>query len=376
MNIIVLGAGLVGAPMAIDLAAEKRFNVTVADVDQTVLARLAAQAPITPLQRDLADPDQVQELVAGYDFVADAVPGFMGFRTLEAILKAGRNVIDIAFFPEDPFRLDDLARRQGVTAIMDCGVFPGLGSALIGRADRRLDQVDNVLTFVGGLPAKREQPWEYKAVFSPIDVIEEYTRPARYLVNGELVVRPALSDPELLEFPEVGTLEAFNTDGLRTLMQTIKAPNMKEKTLRFPGHIAKMAALRDSGFFSEEPVDVGGQMVRPLDLSAKLLFPMWHLGPAEEDLTVMRIQIDGRRDGQPVHYRYDLLDRFDTATGTTSMARTTGYTATMALRLVVDGLYDQQGISPPEYLGRVPGCVPYLLAGLSARGVNYVETIS
>jgi saccharopine dehydrogenase-like NADP-dependent oxidoreductase len=376
MKIIVLGAGLVGAPMAIDLAADSRFDVTVADVDQDALDRLAAKAPITPLKRDLSDPAEVQRLVGGFDFVVDAVPGFMGFRTLEAILKAGRNVIDIAFFPEDPFLLDDLAKEQGVTAIMDCGVFPGMGSALVGRAARRLDQVDNVLTYVGGLPDKREQPWEYKAVFSPIDVIEEYIRPARYIENGELVVMPALSAPELLEFPEVGTLEAFNTDGLRTLMQTIKAPNMKEKTLRFPGHIAKMAALRDSGFFSEEPVDVNGQMVRPLDLTAKLVFPMWHLEPGEGEFTVMQILVDGLKNGQPVHYRYDLLDRYDPVTGTTSMARTTGYTATVALRMVADGLYDHKGISPPEYMGRVPGCVPYLLDGLAARGIHYKEIIS
>jgi len=247
---------------------------------------------------------------------------------------------------------------------------------LVGRAKRRLDKVTNVLTFVGGLPDKREQPWEYKAVFSPIDVIEEYVRPARYVENGELVVMPALSAPELLDFPGVGTLEAFNTDGLRTLMQTIGAPNMKEKTLRYPGHIQKMAALRDSGFFSEEPVEVNGQMIKPLDLTAKLVFPMWHLAPGESEFTVLQINVDGEKDGRPVSYRYDMLDRYDAATDVTSMARTTGYTATMALRMVVDGLYDHKGISPPEYMGRVEGCVPYLLKGLAERGITYTETLS
>jgi saccharopine dehydrogenase-like NADP-dependent oxidoreductase len=57
------------------------------------------------------------------------------------------------------------------------------------------------------------------------------------------------------------------------------------------------------------------------------------------------------------------------------MARTTGYTATMALRLVAEGLYTHQGISPPEFLGRQNGCVDYLLRGLAARGVNYQERV-
>jgi len=262
-----------------------------------------------------------------------------------------------------------------VTAVIDCGVFPGMGSALIGRAARILDTVESVLVYVGGLPEVRTWPWEYKAVFSPIDVIEEYTRPARYLENGSLVTRPALSDPELIDFPGIGTLEAFNTDGLRTLIETIGAPDMKEKTLRFPGHIEKMAMLRESGFLSEEPMSVDGQMVRPVDLTARLLFPMWKLQPGEGDITVLEIIVAGRKDGRRKRFVYDMLDRFDHSTGTTSMARTTGYTATTTVRLIRDGLYDRTGISPPEYLGRVPGCVSYLLDGLSLHGVVYEERI-
>ena len=375
MKIIVLGAGLVGGPMAKDLAADPRFAVTVADIDKGALDILAAEADVATLRRDLSSPAEVTSLVSGFDYVVDAVPGFMGFETLRAIIAAGVDVVDIAFFPEDPFLLDDLAKKQGVTAIMDCGVFPGMGSALVGRAARRLDEVETVLTYVGGLPEVRQWPWEYRAVFSPVDVIEEYVRPARYVENGVQVVRPALSDPELIDFPGVGTLEAFNTDGLRTLMQTIGAPNMKEKTLRFPGHIEKMAMLRETGFFSQEPVEVAGQQVRPLDLTAKLLFPMWKLEPGEGDITVMQINIEGLKDGKKIRYVYNLLDRFDHETGTTSMARTTGYTATMAVRLLAEGRYKHQGISPPEYLGREPGVVPFLLDGLQERGVVYTEEI-
>ena len=250
MKIIVLGGGLVGGPMAMDLAADENFAVAVADRDGRILTDLAAKADITPVEVDLADPATVTTLVADYDFVINAVPGFMGFQTLRAIIEAGRNVIDIAFFAEDPFALDELAREKGVIAIIDCGVFPGMGSALIGSIACDLDEVESVLTYVGGLPEVRQWPWDYKAVFSPLDVIEEYSRPARYVENGVQVTRPALSDPELIDFPGLGTLEAFNTYGLRTLANTIDAPNMKEKTLRYPGHIEKMAVLRECGFFS------------------------------------------------------------------------------------------------------------------------------
>jgi len=372
MKVIVLGAGLVGGPMAIDLAGDPGMKVTVADVTAEALDKLARCAPsVTLLQKDLSDPDEVRRLVSGYDMAINAVPGFMGFRTLKAIIESGTDVVDIAFFIEDPFVLDGLARDKGVTAIMDCGVAPGMCNVLIGYADDQLDETDNVIYYVGGLPEIREWPYEYKAVFSPADVIEEYTRPARYIEQGKMIVKPALSDPELLGFEGVGTLEAFNTDGLRSLAVTIRCPNMKEKTLRYPGHIEKMRILRETGFFSKEEIEIHGVRIKPLDVTSKLLFPKWKLSEGEKDITVMQVVVEGKKGGKKLRYSWDLLDKFDPVTKIHSMARTTGYTATVALRMIAEGIYNHKGLTVPEYLGKHPGCVDYLLKGLKKRGVNY-----
>ena len=375
MKIIVLGAGLVGGPMALDLAADKNFKVTVADFNPASLKRLTDREPaLKAVEADLRHPADVTRLVSGYDMAINAVPGFMGFQTLKAIIEAGKNVVDIAFFIEDPFQLDELARKHNVTAVMDMGVAPGMCNVLIGYADHLLDRTDNVLYMVGGLPEIRTWPYEYKAVFSPVDVIEEYTRPARYIENGNLIIKPALSDPELLDFPGIGTLEAFNTDGLRSLAHTVKCSSMKEKTLRYPGHIEKMRLLRETGFFSQEEIEVNGMRIKPMDLTAKLLFPKWKLNEGEVDITVMKVVVEGVKDDKPVTYTWDLLDRYDPATRIHSMARTTGYTATVALRMIAEGLYTHKGISVPEFIGRKPECVKYLLDGLRQRGVNYVES--
>ncbi len=381
MKIIVLGAGLVGSPMSLDLANDPKFEVTVADVSNHALqCMVARQLPgaksINTITADLSDPDRVTQLVSAYDMVINAVPGFMGFRTLKAIIEAGKNVVDIAFFIEDPFELDELARKNNVTAIMDMGVAPGMCNVLIGYADHLLDETTNILYMVGGLPEIREWPYEYKAVFSPVDVIEEYTRPARYIENGTLIVKPALSDPELLNFPGIGTLEAFNTDGLRSLAHTVKCPNMKEKTLRYPGHIEKMRVLRETGFFSQEEIDIRGVMVKPMDLTARLLFPKWKLKEGEVDITVMQVMVEGIKNGKKVCYTWDLFDKYDPATRVHSMARTTGYSATVALRMIADGHYTRKGISVPEYIGKQPECVEYMLSGLKERGVIYRQTIS
>jgi lysine 6-dehydrogenase len=375
MHIYILGAGRVGSAMAIDLAQDKQFDITVVDRDSNALQKLKKIKGMATMRDDLSKPATVKRLISKADLVIDAVPGFMGFQTFKTVIESERNVVDIAFFPEDPFELDTLAKKNKVIAVMDCGVAPGMSNVLIGHVSQLLDEVHRALIYVGGLPVVREWPYEYKAVFSPIDVIEEYTRPARYVENGQQVTREALSDPELLHFPGIGTLEAFNTDGLRTLMHTIDCPNMKEKTMRYPGHIDKMKVLRETGFFSNKPVSINGTRVRPIDFTSKLLFPMWELKEGEEDLTVMQIMVEGSRKGKNYRYKYFLLDRFDPVTNTTSMARTTGYTATVVARMISQGLYKDKGVSPPEYLGKKETCVEFILQGLKDRGIEYHETI-
>jgi lysine 6-dehydrogenase len=259
--------------------------------------------------------------------------------------------------------------------VVDCGVAPGLSNIIAGHVCTLLDQTDRYVCYVGGLPQVRQWPYEYKAVFSPTDVLEEYTRPAVFVEHGREVVRPALSEVELIDFPEVGTLEAFNTDGLRTLRKTLNAPFMSEKTLRYPGHANLLRIFRESGFFNPSPVEVDGTAVRPIALTSKLLFDRWRLRDGETDFTVLQVIIEGQKAGNDVSYRYFLVDKYDQATQTTSMARTTGYTCAIVARLVIRGLFRQPGICPPEFVGRHDGCYHNVLAECAKRNIRVTETI-
>ena len=138
-KIIVLGSGLVGAPMALDLAKDPQFDVTVADISAESLQKCAVNKAVKTVQADLSDVAKVKELVAGQDMVVNAVPGFLGYQTLQAVIESEKNVVDIAFFPEDPFMLDELAKKNGVTAIVDCGVAPGMSNVLVGHVHHLLD---------------------------------------------------------------------------------------------------------------------------------------------------------------------------------------------------------------------------------------------
>jgi len=375
MKVLILGAGLIGCPMAVDLASDNLFQVAVADISEENLNKIPKDLRITKIKQDLSDKNGLKALLENYDFVLNALPGFMGFDTLKQVIELGKNIVDISFFSEDPFELDQVAIANNVTAVVDCGVAPGMSNLLAAHVDTIMDKTESILIYVGGLPKIREYPYEYKAGFSPMDVIEEYTRLARYVEDGKMVVRPALSDSEYINFPEVGTLEAFNSDGLRTLAFTLKVPNMKEKTLRYPGHIEKMLQLREAGFFSKKEVGINGKLIRPIDFTSKLLFPLWELKEGDTDFTIMKIIIEGEKEKKKLRYSYDLYDVYDEDTKVHSMARTTGYTATTILRMLVNNNFNRKGISPPEYIGQDPSCFEYVISGLKKHGIIYKELI-
>ncbi|MDP2481347.1 MAG: saccharopine dehydrogenase C-terminal domain-containing protein [Candidatus Palauibacterales bacterium] len=371
VNVIVLGAGRVGAAMARDLASSSRFETTVVDVSGEALDRLQDVPRMETARADLSDASVLRTLVEGHDLVVSAVPGPMGFRTVWTVLEAGRNVVDISFFDEDPFELDGLAREKGCTAVVDCGVVPGFSNILVGRYEQELDPLRSVRCLCGGVPTVRYWPYEYRATFSPIDVIAEYTRPARLRRGGRDLTLPALSEVEPAEFEGVGTLEAFNTDGLRTLLRTVDCEDMVDKTVRYPGHADKMRLLRETGYFSEEPVRIGDDEVRPIDLTAELLFEEWQFREGEEDLTVMRVELEGGSEGREVCHTWSLVDRYDREQGISSMARATGYTCTAAVHLLADGRYPTPGMSPPEFLGRDADCFEFIVGYLRERGVDW-----
>jgi len=373
MNIAILGAGMVGRTIAKDLSTQ--YNVTSFDISDSNLKVLKDEG-IATQKADLSNFKNYHSLLQDFDMVVCAVPGFMGYKALEAIINVGKNVVDISFFPEDALLLDALAKAKNVTAIVDCGVAPGMSNFVLGRYNEEM-QISSFECMVGGLPKVRVKPFEYKAPFSPIDVIEEYTRPARYVENGHIVTKPALSDAELINFEHVGTLEAFNTDGLRSILFTMKhIPDMKEKTLRFPGHIALIQSLKQAGFFDEEAVELNGKSISPLQFTSKLLFKQWKLQPEEAEFTIMTIKLKGVKDGQAATVEYFLYDEYDAATKTASMSRTTGYSCTAAVNLLAKNTFTEKGIFPPELVGKHKACFDFVLDYLKQRNVNWVKKYS
>ncbi len=371
-KIIILGAGMVGKAMAIDLSNE--YKVKSVDIDQESLNYLSNNYEIETEILDVTNEELLSKAIKDFDLVISAVPGFLGLQTIKSVIKNKKDLVDISFLPEGVLDLNDMAKEYGVTVIMDCGVAPGMPNIVAGYHNENM-KIENFEYMVGGLPKVRTFPFEYKAPFSPCDVIEEYTRPARYVENGKEVVKPAMSDTELIEFKEIGTLEAFNSDGLRSLIYTLNnIPNMKEKTLRYPGHIKMIQALKAAGFLAYEPMKFKGQEFIPFEITSEILFKAWKLNPEDQEFTIMRIVLQGEENGIKKEIVYDLYDEYDPIEKISSMARTTGFTATAAADMILNNVFNEKGMFPPELVGKNPECYKYILSYLKERNINYIKT--
>ena len=330
-KVLVLGGGLIGRVVALDLNQEEDLQVTVADGNANVVTQLTEEG-LKCEWADFRTYSEISPLIKQTDLVVNAAPGNLAFNLLKWTIEENKNCVDVSFMPEDPYTLETTNKSSRV--IVDCGLAPGLSNLVAGLLYNQFYLLTNLEIYVGGLPKVRIAPHEYKAVFSVSDVIQEYIRPARYIVNHEEVVRPALSDIELIDLPKVGTVEAFNTDGLRSLLSNLSVPDMKEKTLRWPGHAEKMKFLREAGFFSTKNIFSGGSYKTPLETTTAIFKKAWLLYPEDIDITIMHIKGSGLIKGKPTTITYDLYDEKDPVTGYHSMARTTGFPCSIVAKML------------------------------------------
>lgn len=377
MNITILGGGMIGKAIALDLATDTDCIVTVVDNSDNALeffknSNIRAKKIDLTTMGVLTGLSGINKAIYDQDLVINALPDNIGFSVVRPCLEAGKDMVDICFYSEDPFQFDELAKSTGSTYLVDFGVAPGCSNLLFGHLLSTMNELKHFGCYVGGLPLHPEPPWNYKAPFSPQTVIQEYIRPARCVVNGKIEEKSALSELETEQFPIVGRLEAFLTDGLRTLLRfKDRVPSMIEKTYRYPGHRDLALALRESGFFSEEPLNES-TTVRFIDLSTQLLAKAWKYEEGEEDLTLMKVTGIGFDEfGSGKKLMWYLIDNYDKERNISSMARTTGYTAAAAARLLKAKKFVTPGVFAPEDIGQDPDCFNFIMKELVKRHIIF-----
>ena len=337
-RICVLGGGLVGRFVACALH-ERQHTVKVVDAD--VLSEMPIEIEVI---QDFVRLETLPELVSGFDVEINCLPGRIGHAIRPSLLSIeGLSVADLAFTAEDPMEYDQLAKDHGSRLIYDVGIAPGLSNALLMDAQCRMGKLSSAKIWVGGNPQKPDEEWSYMAPFSPSDVIEEYTRPARIRRNGKNVTESALSDRHLIPVPGYGPMEAFLTDGVRSLLDTIDSEELLEYTVRWPGHIDRYLSGNDS---EEELIEA------------------WEFDSDRPEFTWLSVEISNE-DGLE---KWDIID--EGLDGWSSMARTTGLVTVEVAEMLADGSISQSGVMPPEHLGQDPVLLHRLVNAMQKEGVR------
>jgi saccharopine dehydrogenase-like NADP-dependent oxidoreductase len=354
MKVLVLGCGNIGSVAAQDIAQNSRLQIVVGDKDAAKAKETAekiGKSNVSWVQVDADNQNKTVKVLKDFDLAMGFLPGNLGYQLCEACIEAEKDLVDVSYMSEDPLTLQDRAKEAGVTIVPDCGLAPGISNVLVGHAAAELDRVEAVHMMVGGLPEKPVPPMGYVITWSPESLIDEYTRKAKIVRKRRVIEVEALGGVEEVEFPGVGKLEAFFTDGLRTLTQTIAgAEDMWEKTLRYPGHAEKAKLLEALGFFEDKLLDVGNVKVSPRKLTARLLGKKLRR-PDVRDVVALRVEVSGFKKGTRKRYVYDLLDRHDEKRKITAMARTTAFPASIVAQLILKKVVREKGVVPPEKLG-------------------------
>ncbi|MCJ7768738.1 saccharopine dehydrogenase NADP-binding domain-containing protein [Candidatus Bathyarchaeota archaeon] len=378
MKILVIGCGNIGFVAARDLAENlPSTEVVLADVDKVRVSEAAFRINrqnVSWIRLDASNKTELTSTLKDFDLAVGALPGSMGYQVCKAAIAAKTDLVDVSYMPEDVMTLNKEASRAGVSLLPDYGLSPGLGNILAGHAISKLDSVESVHMLNGGLPEKPLAPLGYVITWSVNDLIDMYNRKVNIVKSGKTVQVEPLSGLEEIEFPGVGRLEAFYTDGLRTLLYTVKGcKDMWEKTLRYPGHVEKIKLLKTLGFFQEKPVQIGEIAVSPKEVTARL-FEKGLKKKDVPDIVVMCIQVTGKQNGKPVMFSYYVFESVDKKLHVTAMARTTAYTTSAATQLVARGMVAEKGVIPPETLGMNERLCEEFMHIMKAHKVTATET--
>jgi len=377
MTVLILGCGNIGSVAAEDMAESlSSLKVVVGDKNQSTARNVVeriGRSNVSWIQLDAGNRNELASCLEDFDMAMGFLPATLSYCLAEECVGAGKDLVDVSYMRENPLTLNDEARKAGVTVIPDCGLAPGISNILVGHATEKLDKVKTVHIMVGGLPEKPVPPLDYTITWSPESLIDEYTRKARIVKKGKIAEVEALSGLEEIEFPSLGKLEAFYTDGLRTLPYTIRnVDEMWEKTLRYPRHAEKIKLLKALGFFDEKQINVDGVQLSPRKLTVKL-FERKLLKPEIKDVVALRVEVSGLENRRQTSYIYYLLDRYDEKRHVTAMARTTAYTASIIAQLVLKKAIKDKGVVPPERLGMDEELFEKFLVELEKRGIRITE---
>jgi lysine 6-dehydrogenase len=375
MNVLVIGAGMMGRAIAFDLGRFSRFKtITVAEKDartRTSASRFLKENSAEFVRLDVKDLPQLKRYYRTTDVVISAVPYRYNYSLAKLAVETGVHFIDLGGnndIVQKERKLSKHAEQQEVTVIPDSGLAPGLVSVITHDIVNHMDTVDSVNLRVGGLPQHPQPPLNYQIVFSPYGLINEYVEDAIVLDHGRILTKKSMTDIERLSFPRpFGMMEAFLTSGGCSTLPYRYKNNIKYldyKTIRYPGHCEKITALLDLGLAEETKIRIGKTSIVPRDVFAFLLTT--HVPSTGEDVVLLKVLSKGSLKGKSLNRDYLLIDYYDTKNHMTAMMRTTGYPVSITAQMIENGTIQKRGVFCPEEI--IPP--ESFFKELKKRGIN------
>lgn len=379
MKAVVLGAGLMGKEIARDLAkSENVEKVYLADVSIEIEGVINDdnRDKIELIQVDAQCDKDLRKVMQRGDVVLNALFYTFNERVAKAAIDIGVHLVDlgghIGGVTENILKLHDEAAAKGVTIIPDLGVAPGMVNILTGYGATKLDEVESIKLFVGGIPTEPKPPLHYTRVFSLEGVFDHYTEPSKMIQKGELTEVESLSGIEPIYFDDFGVLEAFYTSGgISTLYKTFPdVQTLEYKTIRYKGHAEKFKLLADLDLLSKENVvEVNGQEVNVRTVMREALKKKLQLGK-KTDAVLLRAIISGEKRSEQITYEYEMVIKRDPKSKITAMAVATASTISVVAQMIGTGVIEKRGVFSPESI--VPGDT--FIETMAKRGVTIKET--
>ncbi|MGG0645066.1 saccharopine dehydrogenase C-terminal domain-containing protein [Sporosarcina gallistercoris] len=381
MKVVVLGAGLMGKEAVRDLVKSDGVKaVYLADQDVRKAENFADELmsdKLSILVLDARNELQLSEVIALGDVVINALFYTFNEQVAKLAIEAGVHCVDlgghIGGATDAVLQMKEQAEARNVTVIPDLGVAPGMINILTGLGADKLDKVESIRLYVGGVPVNPDPPLNYNIVFSLEGVFDHYTDSSRVVRGGEILELPSLSEIETVHFDGFGDMEAFHTSGgTSTLIESFPdVQTLEYKTLRYPGHAEKFQLLVDLGLLSREStIQVDGRPIRVRDVMREHLTPQLLLGD-KKDAVLLRVLVNGEASGMPATYEYNMTVTKDTDMNETAMALATANTISVVAQMIGSGTITKRGVYPPEMI--VPG--ELYIEEMGKRGVHITEAV-
>ena len=388
MRILVLGVGKQGSILVKDLIESRDVSEVIAgDVDiQRVNQCIdnVASEKVRGEKIDVTDHPKLVRLMKGdFDVVTNALPWTYSLDVAKASIEAELSYVDLGPSPE-VFQLDEDAKTAGVTVIPSCGLDPGIDSVVEGYGARKLDKVEKIHMWCGGIPQKDtpayKNPLRYKISWWWKGVISTYLGTTKILRNSKLVELERLTDPEIVRFPEpVGECECFYTGAPLSLIEHLNLKNLREtwsKTVRWPGHCEIWRKIIALGLTRTDlQLRIGECSATPLEFLTELGEKTLQYEEGEGDLVVQRVNVIGEKNGVKTTYSYEFMDFYDEKKGITSMARTTAYPCSIAAQMIARNEIEEKGVIHAGKIGWHPQLAKSFLSELRKRNIHIHETM-